>query len=527
MAAFVLFVRVVLRRLARTAILGLLAAPLLAPIPAAATPSADMVTVGFDHSCALLSGVAKCWGHNNHGQLGDGTTTDRSSMVDVQTSVDFTKIVAGGDNTCALGTDGKAYCWGFNNEGQAGDGTTTDRLAPVAVAGLTSLVDLAVEGVAACARTITTIYCWGRGIEGDLGDGNGTNSLTPVQVDTAGVLNGLTIQQMTAGDGHVCVLASDGNPYCWGYNGSGGLGDGLTTFTNALAPVAVDVSGLTAGQTTQISAEAWTTCITNAGAAYCFGLNDARQVGDATTTNRDAPTAVAGLSGTVTAAYGGQTLGCALIAGAASCWGNNAYGQLGDGTTTGGASPVAVDTSDELNGVTLRTVAPGGQHACAISTADRVYCWGRNNFGQVGNRSTIDQPSPVPAQLFPAAPSAPQSVHSTVGDGSVTVSWSAPASSGGAAITGYTATVGGGHSCSTTGALHCTIGGLTNGTAYTATVTAQNGDGTSVVGTAAAAATPTVAAGLPVTGSAVATVFGVGLLLVVAGFALLRARFYA
>jgi len=177
--------------------------------------------------------------------------------------------------------------------------------------------------------------------------------------------------------------------------------------------------------------------------------------------------------------------------------------------------------------VTLRAVAPGGQHACAISTADRVYCWGRNNFGQVGNRTTTDQASPVQVQLFPAAPSAPRSVHTTVGNGSITVSWSAPASSGSAAITRYTATLGGGHSCSTTSALHCTIGGLTNGTAYTATVTAQNADGTSAVGTAAAMATPTASAGLPVTGSAVVTVFGVGLLLVVAGFALLRTRCYA
>jgi alpha-tubulin suppressor-like RCC1 family protein len=516
-------------RLARGIVLGIAAAILAAPGPVAASPPADMVTAGYYHSCALVSGVAKCWGRNDYGQLGDGTTMNRWGMVDVHTSVSFTKIVAGGNTTCALGTDAKVYCWGRNVEGQIGDGTHTDQLTPVAVntsgvlSGL-SLVDVAVLGVAVCARSTTTIYCWGRGQEGDLGDGTSTDSTAPVSVVMNGALNGLTVLQMAAGDGSVCVLASDDNPYCWGYNGNGNLGDG--SLLNRPVPTPVDMSGLPGVQIIQLSATAWDVCATSStGTAYCWGNNADSQVGDATTTDALTPTAVAGLGGaTIASTYAGADFSCArTVIGAAFCWGNNPRGQLGEATTTDSAVPVALDSSGELNGVTLREVATGGYHACAISTVDRIYCWGANDSGQVGVRNVADQSAPLRVQLYPAAPSAPQSVHVTPGNGSVTVSWTASAIAGSAAVTGYTATVGAGHSCTTSGALHCTIGGLTNGVSYTATVTAQSADGISPAGTAGGAAVPNASARLPVTGSATAGLAGLGLVLVAGGVALVFA----
>src|SRR5664280_1169219 len=103
--------------------------------PASATLAPVQVVTGYAHTCALApSGQAYCWGLNGYGQLGDNSTTDRSTPVAVQQGgVTFTSITGGGWHTCGLTGAGAAWCWGYNGNGQLGDNTTTEQHTPVTV----------------------------------------------------------------------------------------------------------------------------------------------------------------------------------------------------------------------------------------------------------------------------------------------------------------------------------------------------------------------------------------------------------
>ena len=150
------------------------------------------IAAGEGHTCALVSGGVKCWGNNWYGQLGDGTITQRSIPVDVVglgSSMDA--IAAGGGHTCALGSGGGVKCWGDNGYGQLGDGTTTDSSTPVDVVGLSSGVTaIAAGGGHTCALVSGGVKCWGDNGYGQLGDGTTTDSSTPV--DVVGLSQGVT-----------------------------------------------------------------------------------------------------------------------------------------------------------------------------------------------------------------------------------------------------------------------------------------------------------------------------------------------
>jgi alpha-tubulin suppressor-like RCC1 family protein len=191
------------------------------------------------HACAVTSaGGAVCWGANFSGQLGDGTTTDRTVPVAVSGLTNVAAMAVGSSQTCALTSEGSVSCWGYNADGQLGDGTTTNRSTPVAVNGLASEVTaIATGGLHTCALTSGGgVLCWGDNEDGALGDGTTTNHPAPVAV--SGLASRVTA--IAAGAAHTCALSSGGGVSCWGYNFYGQLGDGTTTQRNA--PVAV--SGL-------------------------------------------------------------------------------------------------------------------------------------------------------------------------------------------------------------------------------------------------------------------------------------------
>ena len=295
------------------------------------------IAAGADHTCALTTtGGVKCWGYNSYGQLGDGTTTNRTTPVDVSgLSSGVTAIAAGYRYTCALTAAGGVKCWGSNGFGQLGDGTTTDRHTPVDVSGLSS-------GVTAIA----------------------------------------------VGEWHTCALTAGGATKCWGYNPYGQLGDGTTTERHT----PVNVSGLSSG-VTAIAASAYHTCaLTAGGAAKCWGYNPFGQLGDGTTTNRITPVNVSGLGSGVTAIAAGWYHTCAVTTGgAAKCWGYNPYGQLGDGTTTERHTPVNVSglSSD------AQAISAGEGYTCALTSSGEIKCWGYNSSGQLGDGTTTDRHTPV------------------------------------------------------------------------------------------------------------------------------------
>ena len=183
--------------------------------------------------CALLEdGTVACWGSNEYGQLGDGTTTDSSTPVEVQGLSDVAQIAGDTRHFCARLEDGTVECWGYNEHGELGDGTTTDSSTPVVVKDLSAVIELASRGSCAVLGD-GTARCWGWNYVGQLGDGTTTDSSTPVEVQGLSSV----VQVESVPSHNACALLQDGTVKCWGNNFYAQLGDG--TRTNSSVPVTV------------------------------------------------------------------------------------------------------------------------------------------------------------------------------------------------------------------------------------------------------------------------------------------------
>jgi len=346
------------------------------------------ISAGYYHTCALMNtGGVKCWGDNGFGELGDGTYTSRMTPVDVSGLTSGVSGISGGEvYTCALMSIGGVKCWGYNEYGQLGDGTTTQRTTPVDVSGLTSGVSaISADYVHTCALMNTGgVKCWGDNEFGQLGDGTTTGSSTPV--DVSGLTSG--VSAISVGGRHTCALMSTGGVKCWGWNGYGQLGDGTTT--QRTTPV--NVLGLSSGVSAIFAGFGHTCALMSTGGVKCWGLNNHGQLGDGTTTQRTIPIDVSGLSSGVSAISADYEYTCALMrTGGVKCWGLNDHGQLGDGTTTQRTTPV--DVSGLSSGVSAISVGRG--HTCALMSTGGVKCWGYNEYGQLGDGTETDRTTPV------------------------------------------------------------------------------------------------------------------------------------
>jgi alpha-tubulin suppressor-like RCC1 family protein len=339
--------------------------------------AAIAIAAGEDHTCALTStGGVLCWGHNVTGELGDGTITDRATPAAVNGLSDRVTAIAAGDaHTCALTNKGAVLCWGANWYGELGDGANINRTTPVTVSGLSSgVVAIAAGNFHTCALTSAGgVLCWGHNWYGELGDGTNTDHATPVAV--SGLSSGVMV--IAAGYGHTCALTHTGGVLCWGINGHGELGNGTTTGHNT--PVAV--SGLSSGVTAIAVGYGHTCALTNTGSMMCWGWNSSGQLGDSTNADHTTPVTVSGLSSGVIAITTGGDHTCALTStGGVTCWGWNSCGELGDGTITDRSLPAMVSgLSRGMIGV-----AAGGYHTCALTSTGGVTCWGKNSYGQLG-----------------------------------------------------------------------------------------------------------------------------------------------
>jgi alpha-tubulin suppressor-like RCC1 family protein len=197
------------------------------------------VSARWDHSCAVTTlRAVKCWGANTSGQLGNGTTTNSAMPVNVVgLSSGVAAVSAGLFHSCAVTTTGAVKCWGSNNFGALGDGTTTDSNTPVDVVGMGSGVAAVSSGVNHSCASFTSgaVECWGDNRGGQLGNGTTTNSATPV--DVAGLGSGVTA--LSVGDLTSCAVTAGGAVMCWGSNWAGGLGNGSSIYTDSPVPVAV------------------------------------------------------------------------------------------------------------------------------------------------------------------------------------------------------------------------------------------------------------------------------------------------
>jgi len=250
------------------------------------------VATGATHSCALVhNSGAYCWGWNKYGQLGDGTTTNRSTAVAVTgLPLKLAQIAAADDHSCALLTAGTVKCWGANGSGQLGDGTTSDSSTPVAVTGLTGVVAIALGSGFTCALTgAGAVECWGVNAQGELGDGSTTDSKTPVAVSglTSGVVS------IAAGDAHACAVLVTGPVTCWGDNSGGELGNGVI---GGMSTAPVTVAGFTSNGTSLDMHMATATCALDGNQKpECWGDNSSGELGDGSTADSGSPVIVQGL----------------------------------------------------------------------------------------------------------------------------------------------------------------------------------------------------------------------------------------
>jgi alpha-tubulin suppressor-like RCC1 family protein len=364
------------------------AGPTSQPTTAGGGGNIEAITAGFASTCVLTgSGGAKCWGLNQYGQLGNGSTAS-SSLVPVDVlglTSDVSEVAAGNQYACALTDAGGIKCWGANDTGQLGTGTTTSSLIPVDVPGLTSGIkaistggaaDTGEQGAGATTCALTSsggVKCWG---SGSLGDGAAQQgSLTPVDVSG---LSGITA--IAAGHVHACALTGADGVKCWG-----GLSYIVPVMFYGTTPV--DVAGLTSGVTAIGAGDGFDCALTSSGGVKCWGSNFSDQLGSASSGSSTTPVDIPGLTSGVTAIAIGPDHACALTsAGGVKCWGANNAGQLGNGTNSPSVTGAPVDVAGLASGVVA--IAAGTDHTCALMATGGVKCWGDNSFGQLGN-STV------------------------------------------------------------------------------------------------------------------------------------------
>jgi uncharacterized protein (TIGR03437 family) len=367
-------------------------------------PSGSMIAGGEQHTCALTSaGAVLCWGSNASGQLGNGTTTKSLTPVPVTgLSSGVVGITAGAAFTCALTHTGTVMCWGSNTTGDLGNGTTNDSDVPVQVldvAGtspLTGVVAISAGQYFVCALTSAgSVLCWGDNAEGELGpEPSGFRTGLPYVV--TGIPAGMVA--INTGAGFACALTTTGAAWCWGGSGTGVLGGGPNLPNgNPVEVLNLAGTGPISG-VAQISGGYQDACaVTNAGAALCWGANQAGEDGNATNTSVSSPVQVLDIAGTsplvgVTVVVSGDNDACAITtAGGVLCWGDPFNGELGN--NYGKDTEIPTQVSGLTSGV--MEIAAGYHHNCAVLSSGGLMCWGFNINGQLGNGNTNDALTPV------------------------------------------------------------------------------------------------------------------------------------
>jgi alpha-tubulin suppressor-like RCC1 family protein len=331
------------------------------------------LTLGAAHSCAVSAlGAGYCWGGNSNGALGTGGTADRVAVpTRIPGEHSWTQLSAGSDHTCGITSDATAYCWGSNGNGQLGDGSTVDRSTPSAVGGGYAWLEITAGGAHSCGITTgSEAYCWGYGGSGELGDG----TFTWPQPNPSLVSGQHSWSQLSAGRGGTCGISTIGAAYCWGSGLYGQLGNGTTD------PFVLEPSLVLGDRTwVHVSAAGAHVCGMTTEAAYCWGMGSEGQLGDGAAASDSVPSQVTG-EASWSRVSAGRSHSCGIRpAGVGYCCGAGGFGALGRGDFAGAVVPVTVSGSHDWS-----QIVSGGSHTCGLTVAGGPYCWGYDREGQVG-----------------------------------------------------------------------------------------------------------------------------------------------
>ena len=340
-------------------------------------------------AAGAATGSALSWGDNGNGELGNGSLTNSltPTAVTMPSGVSFVTVSGGWSHVLALDSAGSVWAWGSNAEGAIGNGSTTDATTPVAVsmpASVTFSEIAAGNSFSLALDTAGRAWAWGRNDEGELGDGYAVRYATaPVAVSMPA---GVTFKAIAAGELTAFAIDTSGAAWSWGENVAC-CGGNVGSPTAVAMPSGVAFQSL-AGQ------EFGALAIDTSGAGWAWGSNTYGQLGNGTTIDSAVPVAMTMPSGvSFTHVAGGFDMGVALdTSGKAWAWGINSVGQLGNATTTESLVPVPVSMP---SGATFSQIAAAGDHAVGLDAIGRVWSWGFNNFGQLGNGTTTSSTIPV------------------------------------------------------------------------------------------------------------------------------------
>ena len=387
--------------------------------PAAPVPlpeSAVALVSGNAFSCALLtpSNQVACWGANDAGQTGAGTSSASSGPVlvlapdGIAPLANVVRLTAGEAHACAVMAGGQAVCWGANDAMQLGNDIPGNASIPAFVrapgsnGNLSGVTEIAAGASHTCAISVADVLCWGDNSGGQLGDNNRpVDSSLPVQtINLDGAI------ALAAGRSHTCALMADGGVRCWGVNSSGQIGIGLFSQSKEVPAIVRNTDNTAAlsniSALTQGSGLASHTCAISAVSdqMYCWGEGEYAQLGNGEIANRALPTPVTGsslASGGESAV--GQRHSCMRASvDEISCWGDNASGTIGNGAPLSRAAPVRVLLPEDTHAmrVSMGGSAGGGAHACATTASGEIHCWGNNVSGQLGNGDDTPRPLATP-----------------------------------------------------------------------------------------------------------------------------------
>lgn len=344
---------------------------------------------GGAHTCAQVGDDVYCWGANDHGQLGDGTTVDRSVPGRVAGLPPTSQLAAVSNQTFAITGAGALMAWGANDRGTLGDGTTTYRSSPQAVLGLTSAVTAVWPGFSAtCARRATgEVLCWGANDQMQLALPAAPIIAQPTPVPALAGATGVAL-----GVSGGCAVMPGGGVQCWGSNSSGQLADGTTVSGRGSPGPVSGVAGAVA-----IAGGFTHFCVARGdGHALCWGWNMYGQIGDGTTRDRLVPFVWSAVTDSV-AIETGPRQSCALDrSGRVVCAGANRSGQFGSDTTGDVVTPVPSFGADDVTAVSL-----GDNFGCIVRRGGAVQCAGANDRGQLGDGSLVGRARPAPVQRLP------------------------------------------------------------------------------------------------------------------------------
>jgi alpha-tubulin suppressor-like RCC1 family protein len=354
----------------------------------------SVLALGYHHTCSILdNGTAICWGHDGYEQLGDGGNSDRhvrpSEPVSSSDGSTYRSIFSTHQRTCALTFSGSLFCWGQNDWGESGDGTSntySSPTVPVMIPSNRSVVTVGMGEQHTCAiLDDDSLMCWGRDQDGEIGNGieEDVAQYTPISIVIPTIRNAISVD---GGHTNTCVLFDDGGIMCWGKDHVGQNGDGGSSSTthspgsNVALPEGRSAIDLSVG--------AYHSCaVLDDFSITCWGWNAYGQIGDNTTTDAISPVLVqlpAGAKATDVDAGDHHT--CAVLEnGSVNCWGWNKYKQV-SGSDWTILTPQHVDGTNSFVHVVV-----AARHSCALAENGTISCWGENGNGQLGIGNTHDK----------------------------------------------------------------------------------------------------------------------------------------